>query len=108
MAEGDLVQEVFPVKTVVMDLEDLLAEQDLQDLLDHTGHRVTRVKWVSDSKELKEKRVYLVIRANQVVKKQLELNNKELSQGKLDQKEIKELREEKVSLVRRANMVFQD
>lgn len=108
MAEGDLVQEVFPVKTVVMDLEDLLAEQDLQDLLDHTGHRVTRVKWVSDSKELKEKRVNPArLERQEELAEELALKV-ERPIYTLDQKEIKELREEKVSLVRRANMVFQD
>jgi hypothetical protein len=45
VAEEDLAAEVFLVKMVLMDLEDLLEEQDLQDPLDLLDHEAIRVKW---------------------------------------------------------------
>lgn len=108
VVEDDLEAGVFLEKTVLMDLEDLLVEQDLPDLPDLLDHGVTRGKWVSVSKEQEEKRVIQVKLANQVVDMQIDLNKKNLSEYKLDQKETKEFREERVNPVRKVNMVSQD
>lgn len=109
VAEDDLEAGVFLEKTVLMDLEDLLVEQDLPDLPDLLDHGVTRDKWVSVSKEQEEKRVIPVHLERRLLTDwrltALRLENQKFT---LDQKETKEFREERVNPVRKVNMVPKD
>lgn len=109
VVEDDLEAGVFLEKTVLMDLEDLLVEQDLPDLPDLLDHGVTRDKWVSVSKEREEKRVIPVHLERRLLTDwrltALRLENQKFT---LDQRETKEFREERVNPVRKVNMVPKD